>query len=185
MEIKKYVDETQMEELKTSLADSIWQDIAGYSTTRRNIAQNSKLSAYSFTGSGDYCNKINDNTWSMKSSVQYAGNNITFRITVTPIVDLSDTSVSLGQLNLNKIGVTNIFSTTLSSYPFTTDAGHGIALVNVTSSGAINSVEVVPRNSDTTLDTDQHALVGIFTLTFPPEFMLDSVCNEFHWKRVS
>lgn len=55
------------------LADSLWQDIAGYSTTRRNLASNSNLSAYSFTGSGDYCNKINDYTWSMKSSVSYAG----------------------------------------------------------------------------------------------------------------
>ena len=35
--------------------------------------------------------------------LRYAGNNITFRITVTPVVDLADTSVPLGQLNLNKI----------------------------------------------------------------------------------
>lgn len=71
--MRKYVDEEQLNNVKTLLADSLWQDIAGYSTTRRNIASNSKLSAYSFTGSGDYCNKINDYTWSMKSSVSYAG----------------------------------------------------------------------------------------------------------------
>lgn len=73
MSLRKYVDEEQLNNVKTALADSLWQDIAGYSTTRRNIAQNSKLSAYSFTGTNNYCNKLNDSTWSMYSSVQYAG----------------------------------------------------------------------------------------------------------------
>lgn len=189
--MKKYVDENSLADVRAAVAYPIGSIYIS--------STNTDPSAY-FGGSWELINKsfipnlINDNTMITYNEtnasaatlhLRYAGNNITFRITVTPIIDLADTSVPLGQLDLNKIGITNIFSTTLSSYPFTTDAGHGIALINVTSSGAINSVEVVPRNSDTTLDTDQHALVGIFTLTFPPEFMLDSFCNEFHWKRVS
>lgn len=114
-----------------------------------------------------------------------AGNTITFRVSITPKIDLTDTSIELGQLILSKIGITNIFPTSLSAYPFTTDAGHGIALITVSTSGALNSVEVVPRNNDSTLDVDTHAIQGVFTLTFLPNQMIDSFCNEFHWRRTA
>lgn len=211
--MKKYVDEEQLNNIKTLLADSLWQDIAGYSTTRRNIASNSKLSAYSFTGSEDYCIKINDYTWSMKSSVSYAGIQIDgslfeegetytlsykYRKQSGTLENIGGHSTSFTTLlaTIDGISAESNESTGTNSYGnvfpvtndtnehFCTDAGHGIALVNVTTSGAIDSVEVVPRNNDTTLDTDIHAIVGIFTIVFTPAQILDSFCNEFHWKRV-
>lgn len=191
--MKKYVDENNLADVRAAVA---------YPVGSIYISSTNSNPSSLFGGSWELINKSfapfqdskSDSTYISYNTTNASaasatfirnGQTITLRISVTPKVDLSDTTIVLGQLNLTNLGINTFFPTSFSSFPFTTDAGHGIALVTISTTGAISSVEVVPRNNDTTLDTDTHTIGTAFTITCHPDNMIDSVCNEFHWKRVS
>lgn len=134
---------------------------------------------------GTYLKHDTTNCSSSSLALRRNGQTVSLKISITPTIDLADTSITLGQLNLSKIGIKNIFPSSITAYPFTTDAGHGIALVTISATGTVSSVEVVPRNSDTTLDTDTHAIGSFLTITCNPNDMLDSCCNQFFWRRIT
>ena len=122
------------------------------------------------------------NTQSGDSVAILNGESIELRITFAPKVELNDTTITIGQLNLASIGLTGKYGEYI---PFLADGGNGIAILYVRNTGAITTNDVITKTSGGTIPASTSTGQARLGLMFAQTSMIDSFCDEFHWKRTA
>lgn len=111
-------------------------------------------------------------------SFSRAHHTIYTRFTFTPTEDLSDSAITIGTVDIEKLGVTDL---TYSKYAVGySDGGGGVFMCTIGSTGALSVVDVVGTNS--TIPAGSNCCVE-FTHVVRHGSMLDAACNRFYWKR--
>lgn len=130
-------------------------------------------------------NVITFNTTNTQSGTSVAvinGEQIEIRLSFANKVDLTDAVITIGQLNLADIGLSGKYA---EYVPFFADAGNGIAFLQVTNTGLIQTQEVVPKGTATTIPASTSSGQARLSVMFGQGSMLDSFCDEFHWVRTA
>lgn len=122
------------------------------------------------------------NTQSGASVAVINGEQIEIRLSFANKVDLTDAVIEIGQLNLAAIGLSGKYA---EYVPFFADAGNGIAFLQVTNTGLIQTQEVVPKGTATTIPAGTSSGQARLSVMFGQGSMLDSFCDEFHWVRTA
>lgn len=122
------------------------------------------------------------NTQSGDSVAVINGEQIELRLSFAPKVELNDSTIAIGQLDLDKIGLTGKYGEYTS---FLADGGNGIAIMYVSNTGAIQTQEVITKTSGGTIPASTSTGQARLGLMFAQTSMLDSFCDEFHWKRTA
>lgn len=122
------------------------------------------------------------NTQSGSSVAVINGEQIEIRITFAPKVDLADTTLEIGQLNLASIGLTGKYAEYTTYFA---DAGNGIAFLQVTNTGLIQTQEVVPKGTATSIPATTSTGQARLSVMFGQGSMMDSFCDEFVWVRTA
>ena len=126
-----------------------------------------------------------DSTTTQSGAVSTAvlnGETIQLRMTFANKVDLADSNVTIGQLNLDQIGLSGKYSEIL---PYFNDGGGGIGMLTISNTGAIANGEVVVKGTATSIPAGTSTGQVRGSLMFGQGSMLDSFCDEFHWKRTA
>ena len=112
--------------------------------------------------------------------VTIGGHNLHIAATLTTNVDIADTTVQLGTISLNDLGISSsIFNRRVTGYSDTGDALLGCVFVSDT--GVINSYDVFPHG---TLASGSTVYINIDIITNASN-MLDTKCSKFYWKRTA
>ena len=122
------------------------------------------------------------NTQSGDSVAMINGEQIELRLSFAPKVDLTDSTIEIGQLNLAQIGLTGKYA---EYVPFFADGGNGIAYLQVTNAGVIQTQDVLTKASGGTIPASTSTGQARVSLMFGQGSMMDSFCDEFHWKRTA
>ena len=122
------------------------------------------------------------NTQNGDSVAVINGEQIEIRLSFAPKVDLTDSTITIGQLNLASIGLTGKYS---EYAPFFADAGNGIAYLQVTNTGVIQTQDVVTKASGGTIPASTSTGQARLSVMFGQGSMMDSFCDEFHWIRTA
>ena len=140
----------------------------------------------------DLATNSSDNTYfSPSSSVTFdaiyimrTGHNLKLRLGFTNEVTLNDSKILLGTLNYGELGVDNI-SFGLNNLVGATDDGNGLIQMQLNwTTGDLNSVDVVPKGTATTIASGNYVYVLIDILVVK-DLMLDEACDKFYWKKTS
>lgn len=122
------------------------------------------------------------NTQSGDSVAVINGEQIELRLSFAPKVELNDSAIAIGQLNLAQIGLTGKYGEYI---PFLADGGNGIAIMYVSNTGAIQTQDVITKTSGGTIPASTSTGQARVSLMFAQTSMMDSFCDEFHWKRTA
>lgn len=122
------------------------------------------------------------NTASMGTTlISIDGNTMELYVTITPSIDLGDTSRELFTVKLEKIGVSAISAKRITGYA---DGGNGLVNAIVNTSGVVTSADVVTKTSGGTVTADS-AIVFNATWKIAPGSRLSAFCDRFFWKRTA
>ena len=113
--------------------------------------------------------------------VTRAGQTMRIRLSVTINVEITDTGLTLGTLNLSNIGISKIPINIVGNVTYSDGANGGIAWSLNETTGELKVTDVfdlTPLPSGNGFNID---------VTFPVVYsqMLDSVCDKFYWKRTA
>ena len=112
-----------------------------------------------------------------------SGQNIRIRIDLVTAVALSDSSVDLGDLSWDALGITNPYMAFYGILSFS-DGGNGAVYTGLTLEGILRATDILPK-------TDGGTIASGTSLNIQYEFnidssrMLDDACDKFYWKRIS
>ena len=125
--------------------------------------------------------ETNIDTATATSVAAIDGNSIQVRLQFKTAVTLGDADVTLGQINLSKLGITQKYSEIV---PAIFDGGNGIADVRINTTGLMESVDVIIKGTGTTLAAGSTGQLRA-NLMIKTDYMVDSACDEFHWVRTA
>lgn len=98
-------------------------------------------------------------------------------------VSIADSSVSIGTMLFEKFGILNALY--FGIYDISAGSEDGIVLMNVSAStGEMYSSDVVIKGSSTSISSGA-SIRFEFEVRTPKEYMLDTHCDKFFWKRLS
>lgn len=124
------------------------------------------------------------NTTSMSAWVSRHGHSITLSINaITFKVSVSGTNLTLGTFNLSHLGASK--ATVSPIIMGWSDGAHAIVGMTINrTSGVLQSQDVVVRGTGTSIAAGSSA---VFTVELPCDYqyMTDSLCNKFYWKRTA
>lgn len=117
------------------------------------------------------------------STVIIQSNCIRVRLNMVLATNLTDDSFTLGTLNFSHLGITGlVYTQYITGY---TDGGNAIsqAMVNH-ESGVITNVDIVPKADGNSIASGQ-TLVLDFVIVPENDYLLESACDDFVWKRTA
>ena len=136
------------------------------------------------TGSSNDFVLNSTNTTSMSAWVSRHGHSITLSVNaITFKVAVSGTNLTLGTFNLANLGASE--ATVSPIIMGWSDGAHAIVGMTINrTSGVMQSQDVVVRGSGTSIAAGSSA---VFTVELPCDYqyMTDSLCNKFYWKRTA
>lgn len=136
------------------------------------------------TGAGTYFSKNQTNVGDYSFYFVRNGNNIDIRLMVKNNVELSDDSVALGNILFEELGFTQMYYS-LYSHLGGTDGGDAVVQSSLMyDTGAVTAVDVVHKNSGSNVSANSEIYFE-FSFTVPMEYMIDSACDKFYWKRTA
>lgn len=109
-----------------------------------------------------------------------SGHTIILNLAFTTNTELTDTTVLLGTINYEEIGVSRLTSNS-RAVGFCDSGNSVLMLVAHYSSGELNCVDVV-GSSSVAQDLTCYAT---FPFQFVSDYMLDEACDKFYWKRTA
>lgn len=110
------------------------------------------------------------------------GHSIYTRFKFVNSVDLNDSEVNIGSLNLSALGVNNLsFSKYQNGH---TDGGQGMFMAQLSDTGVLNVVDVVGKTENNTIPANSTCYVE-FTHIVALSRMSDEECDKFYWKRTA
>lgn len=110
-------------------------------------------------------------------------NQITIRISLRTLLDVGETNVSLGKINLEKFGLTKLPLTKFGMVA-SSDSANSILIYNVLTTGEINAIDVVGKGETNTISSGTTISIEISS-AMNMGYMIDDFCNRFIWKRTS
>lgn len=129
----------------------------------------------------DYLSKFN------VTSIR-GGNTIRLRINVTTAVDIGDTTVSLGTVDLAAHGLTKddtgFFPYTVYGGVAMSDGGNAVILVYFTANGVLQTADAFQSDGTHTLPSGKPFYFDV-VLPVTPSQMLDDFCDKFYFKRIA
>ena len=136
------------------------------------------------TGSSNDFVLNSTNTTSMSAWVSRHGHSITLSVNaITFKVAVSGTNLTLGTFNLANLGASE--ATVSPIIMGWSEGAHAIVGMNINrTSGVMQSQDVVVRGTGTSIAAGSSA---VFTVELPCDYqyMTDSLCNKFYWKRTA
>lgn len=130
-------------------------------------------------------NTANTVSGSTSSTFFLRDTSVKFRLRFTNKVALSDTSVTIGTLDLSYVGLTGAY---YSTYIATDDTGNAGVMIEINSSGGtatIKAIDVAGGTSIAASTSTSPTITFCGELYFDTSSMRDADCNEFHWKRTA
>ena len=136
------------------------------------------------TGSSNDFVLNSTNTTSMSAWVSRHGHSITLSVNaITFKVSVTGTNLTLGTFNLANLGASE--ATVSPIIMGWSDGAHAIVGMTINrTSGVLQSQDVVVRGTGTSIAAGSSA---VFTVELPCDYqyMTDSLCNKFYWKRTA
>lgn len=136
-------------------------------------------SFYHYTAQNNACftadeNVVNGGTW-----VTRAGQTVRIRQNVVINASVTDTGLTLGKFNFSSIGITQMPSNVVGSVTYSDGANGGISWNINETTGELTLTDVFDL---TPIPTGNTFCIDV---SFPMVYtqMIDSVCNQFYWKR--
>ncbi len=120
-----------------------------------------------------------DNIYIMRTK-----HNLKLRLGFTTKVELSDSTVSIGTLNYNNLGIDNL-AFSLYNLVGATDGGNGLIQMQINySTGELTSVDVIPKGTATTISSGAYCYL-LIDILLTNELILDESCDKFFWKKTA
>jgi hypothetical protein len=136
------------------------------------------------TGTGTYFSKDSTNVSSYGLYFRRNCTNVDIRLMVKNAVELSDEKVILGNILFEALGFSGLYYS-LYSHLGGTDGGNAVVQCTLMyNNGEVSANDVVHKEAGSNVAVDSEVYFE-FSLTIPMEYMLDSACDKFYWKRVS
>lgn len=136
------------------------------------------------TGAGTYFSKNSTNVGSYGLYFVRNGNSIDIRLMVKNNVELSDDKVVLGNMLFEKLGFSQLYYS-LYSHLGGTDGGNAILQCTLMyDTGEVSANDVVHKTSGSNVAVGSEIYFE-FSFTVPMEYMIDSACDKFYWKRTA
>lgn len=111
-----------------------------------------------------------------------SGHTIYCRLTFTNSTTLNDTQVKLGKIDCATLGVTDL---TYDKFPVGyTDGGGAFLMITIDNAGDVTVEDVVDKGGTNQVSSGASCRVD-FTCLIAPEYMLESACSKFYWKRTA
>lgn len=126
---------------------------------------------------------FNPNTTNISSATPLtfsrSGHSISMRFGFVPKVNLTDSTVEIGNFDLQILGITQFFS---DIRPVGwSDAGNGMIMFIITNEGNLTSVDVIPDSSIASGRTSYFSI----NVSFTKNYMLDEACDKFYWRKTA
>lgn len=113
-----------------------------------------------------------------------SGNNVQIRIQFYNTSAIADTTYTVGTIDWSSLGFSEIVMT-LNYIIGASDAGGGVFMASVNAgTGAVTIGDIVGKSSATSIAAASNCYM-YFSAIVPKEYMLDSACDKFFWKRVA
>lgn len=136
------------------------------------------------TGAGTYFSKNSTNVGSYSLYFVKNGNCIDIRLMVKNNVELSDDKIVLGNLLFEELGFSQLYYS-LYSHLGGTDGGNAVIQCTLMyDTGEVSANDVIHKSNASNVATNSEIYFE-FSFTVPMEYMLDSACDKFYWKRTS
>lgn len=136
------------------------------------------------TGSGTYFTKDETNVGNYTLYFVRHDSNIQLRLMFRNNVELSDDAITLGTLLFDKLGFSKLYFA-LYSHLGATDGGNAVIQSTLTyNTGVITATDVINKTSGANVAINSELYIE-YNLTIPLEYMLDSACDKFYWKRTA
>lgn len=133
---------------------------------------------------GTYFTKNETNTTSFRLYAIRNKKSISCRLNVTNKVEFNDNAITLGTLNFEQLGITRLYYGLISAVA-STDGGNGVFQFGVNwETGVVESVDIVSKTGVESIPTNSSCYMH-FELACHSEYMLDSACDKFYWKRTA
>lgn len=128
--------------------------------------------------SGGFTNNTT-NTTSNNCYWSRNGHSIDFELSFVNKVQLADSTLTIGTINLSTLGISRFEHTT--RIPAYTDGGNCVVMVSISTEGVVTTVDIIP---DPYVSVGQTTVVT-FTQAINYTRMNDSACNKFYWRRTA
>ena len=136
------------------------------------------------TGNGTYFTKHSTNVGNYGLYFVRNGNSIDIRLMVKNNVELSDDKVILGNILFENLGFSQLYYS-LYSHLGGTDGGNAVIQCTLMyDTGEVSANDVIHKSNASNVATNSEIYFE-FSFTVPMEYMLDSACDKFYWKRTS
>ena len=128
---------------------------------------------------------LDSNCSAVTGTAYLSNHHITFRISFTPTVALTDSTLTMFTIDLPSFGASRLNEDHLSTH--FTDGGQTVIVMSISTAGAFRTTDVFVRNTDSPNSLATGYTVGMSTITIEvrKDYMLDSFCDKFYWKRTA
>lgn len=166
----------------SQVGDVIINSSSDYNPNNEFTGQTWELIDKEFTPTTSSNTGFNASSDITTNSVRWSrsGHSLDFEFTLTSSVALTDEAITLGTLDYSAIGVERL-NHTLRVVGSSDGANSMFILYINPTTGEVQSIDSI---GETTVAAG-NSCYAFFSMNINPDFMLDSACNKFYWKRVS